>query len=274
MIKDVARNRVNKRFQELLKRNECGLICYIVGGYPDLDTTEEIAYTLINGGADMIEIGIPYSDPIADGPIIQEASYHSLSNGATPDLCLRISKNIRKKFPDIPIIAMTYSNIVLRIGLREFMLKARNCGIDGFILPDMAIEEADSYTMEAAKLGLVTIFLASPDTSSSRLEYIVSKCSGFLYMVSVYGVTGVRESFEDSTSYAIKNIKRVIGSRLPVAVGFGISNTSHAKFMVHAGADAVIVGSAIIKKIKDIENKKKMLQELGLFASTMKKACL
>jgi len=244
MIKDLRHNRVNKRFQELSKRNECGLICYIVGGYPDLDTTEEIAYTLINGGADMIEIGIPYSDPIA------------------------------KKFPDIPIIAMTYSNIVLRRGLREFMLKSRNCGIDGFILPDMAMEEADSYTTEAARLGLVTIFLASPDTTSSRLEYIVSKCSGFLYMVSVYGVTGVRESFDDSTSHAIKNIKQVVGSRLPVAVGFGISNPSHAKFMVHAGADAIIVGSAIIKKIKDIENKKRMLQELGFFTSTMKKACL
>lgn len=274
MIKDLRHNRVNKRFQELLKRNECGLICYIVGGYPDLDTTEEIAYTLINGGADMIEIGIPYSDPIADGPIIQEASYHSLLKGVTPDLCLRISKNIRNKFPDIPIIAMTYSNIVLRRGLREFMLKSRNCGIDGFILPDMAMEEADSYTTEAAKLGLVTIFLASPDTTPSRLEYIISKCSGFVYMVSVYGVTGVRESFEDSTSYAIKNIKRVVASRLPVAVGFGISNPSHAKFMAHAGADAVIVGSAIIEKIKDIKNKKKMLQELDFFTSTMKKACL
>lgn len=274
MLKDLRYNRVNKRFQELLKRNECGLICYIVGGYPDLDSTEEIACTLINGGADMIEIGIPYSDPIADGPIIQEASYHSLLNGVTPDLCLRISKNIRKKFPDIPIIAMTYSNIVLRRGLREFMLKSRNSGIDGFILPDMAMEEADSYTTEAAKLGLVSIFLASPDTTPSRLEYIVSKCSGFVYMVSVYGVTGVRESFEDSTSYAIKNIKRVVASRLPVAVGFGISNPSHVKFMVNAGADAVIVGSAIIEKIKDIKNKKKMLQELDFFTSTMKKACL
>jgi tryptophan synthase alpha chain len=274
MIKDLQHNRVNKRFQELLKRNECGLICYIVGGYPDLDTTEEIACTLINSGADMIEIGIPYSDPIADGPIIQEASFHSLLKGVTPDLCLGISKNIRKKFPDIPIIAMTYSNIVLRRGLREFMLKSRNCGIDGFILPDMAMEEADFYTTEAAKLGLVTIFLASPDTTSNRLEYIVSKCSGFVYMVSVYGVTGVRESFDDSTLYAIKNIKQVVGSRLPVAVGFGISNPSHAKLMVHAGADAVIVGSAIIKKIKDNEDKKKMLQELEFFASTMKRACL
>jgi tryptophan synthase alpha chain len=274
MIKDLRHNRVNKRFKELLKRNECGLICYIVGGYPDLDTTEEIAYTLINGGADMIEIGIPYSDPIADGPIIQEASFHSLLKGVTPDLCLEISKNIRKKFPDIPIIAMTYSNIVLRRGLREFMLKSRNCGIDGFILPDMAMEEADFYTTEAAKLGLVTIFLASPDTTSNRLEYIVSKCSGFVYMVSVYGVTGVRESFDDSTLYAIKNIKQLVGSRLPVAVGFGISNPSHAKLMVHAGADAVIVGSAIIKKIKDNEDKKKMLQELEFFTSTMKRACL
>ena len=274
MTKNLRQNRVNRRFQELSRRKECGLICYIVGGYPDVPTTQEIAYTLINSGADIIEIGIPYSDPIADGPIIQEASYHSLLKGVTPDVCLRISKNIRKKFPNIPIIAMTYSNIVLRRGIREFMLKSKESGIDGFILPDMAMEEADSYTKEAAKLGLVTVFLASPDTSSSRIECIVSKCSGFVYIISVYGVTGIRESFEDYTSHAIKNIKRIIGSRLPVAVGFGISNPSHAKFMINAGADAVIVGSAIIKKIKDIENKKKMLQELNSFVSDMKKACL
>jgi tryptophan synthase alpha chain len=274
MTENLRYNRVNKRFQELSKRNECGLICYIVGGYPDIPTTEEIAYTLINSGADIIEIGIPYSDPIADGPIIQEASYQSLSKGVTPDLCLRISKNIRKRFPDTPIVAMTYSNIVMRRGLREFMLKSKNAGIDGFILPDMAVEEADYYAKEAENSGLATIFLASPDTTSSRLEYIMSKCSGFIYMVSVYGVTGVRESFEGYTSDAIKNIKRIVGSRLPVAVGFGISNPSQVKFMIHGGADAVIVGSAIIKKIKDVENKKKMLQELSSFVRELKKACL
>jgi tryptophan synthase alpha chain len=266
-------NRLNRKFQELSRRNDHALICYIVAGYPDIKTTEEIVSSLVAGGVDIIELGLPFSDPIADGPTIQEASYHALLQGVTPEKCLKISKKIRKKFPNLPVVAMTYSNIVLRSGFGKFMAKSKDCGIDGFILPDMAIEEADSYINDASQLGLATIFLVSPNTTPVRLQSIMCKSSGFVYMVSVYGITGARKSFEDYTIHAIKNVKDVAGGKIPVAVGFGISSPSQAKFMINAGADAIIVGSAIINKIKAFTDKKKMLQELQLFAMKMKKAC-
>jgi tryptophan synthase alpha chain len=273
MIKDLKKNRLQNKFQELSKKNECALICYVVAGYPDTSTTEDIVSSLVSAGADIIEIGIPFSDPIADGSVIQEASYHALLSGITPEKCLRISQNIRIKFPELPIVAMTYSNILLKAGFGNFMSKSKHSGIDGFILPDMAIEESNSYVKEAYKLDLATIFLVSPNTAKNRLQAIVNKSSGFVYMVSVYGTTGTRDSFENYTLNAIRNIKQVAGSKIPVAVGFGISCPSHVRFMVNAGADAVIVGSAIIKRMKPHIDKKKMLQELRSYAVNMKRAC-
>jgi tryptophan synthase alpha chain len=273
MVKSLESNRLNTKFQELSKKKERALICYVVAGYPDLTTTEEIISSLVSAGADIIEIGIPFSDPIADGSSIQEASYHALQKGITPDKCLKISKNIRKKFPDLPILTMTYSNILLRTGFGHFMKKSKECGIDGFILPDMAIEESKYYVQEASNLGLATIFLVSPNTNQCRMRSIVKASSGFVYMVSVYGITGTRKSFEGYTLNAIKNIKKVAGTKIPVAVGFGISTPSHIRLMSSAGADAIIIGSAIIKKMKSFTNKKKMLQELRYFVIDMKKAC-
>ena len=259
------------------------LICYAVAGYPDIKTTKEIVAAMINSGADIIEIGLPFSDPIADGPIIQEASFSALTRGITPDKSLEIVKDIRKEFPNIPLVAMTYSNILLKAGLSKFMRKAKNSGIDGFILPDMPIEESDRYVKEASRLNLATIFLVSPNTNEERLHAIASKSSGFLYLVSVYGTTGIRKSFEDTTARYVKDTKKIVGSSIPIAVGFGISNPSHAKFMINAGADAVIVASAIINIIKNYtdgiddnsNNKKKeeMLKNVRIFVSTMKKSC-
>jgi tryptophan synthase alpha chain len=259
------------------------LICYAVAGYPDIKTTKEIVSAMINSGADIIEIGLPFSDPIADGPIIQEASFSALNRGITPDKSLEIVKDIRKEFPNTPLVAMTYSNILLKAGLSKFMRKAKHSGIDGFILPDMPIEESDRYIKEASRLNLATIFLVSPNTNEERLHAIASKSSGFLYLVSVYGTTGIRKSFEDTTARYVKDTKKIVGSSIPIAVGFGISNPSHAKFMINAGADAVIVASAIINIIKNYtdgidnnsNNKKKeeMLKNVRFFVSSMKKSC-
>jgi tryptophan synthase alpha chain len=255
------------------------LICYAVAGYPDIKTTKEIVSAMIESGADIIEIGLPFSDPIADGPIIQEASFIALTHGITPDKALEIVKDIRQEFPNIPIVAMTYSNILLKVGVRKFMRKAKQSGIDGFILPDMPIEESDKYVEEASRLNLSTIFLVSPNTNEARIRSIASKSSGFLYLVSVFGTTGIRKSFEDSTAKYVKDTKTIVGSSIPIAVGFGISNRSHAKFMINAGADAVIVASAIINIIKrytykKTNNKKKeeMLKEVRIFVSSMKKS--
>jgi tryptophan synthase alpha chain len=270
----LGNNRLIRKFQELSERNEAALICYVVAGYPDILTTDDIVSTIVKGGADIIEIGIPFSDPIADGPTIQEASYRALMGGVTPEKSLRISKNIRIKYPSIPIVILTYSNILQKAGFENFMKNSKECGVDGFILPDMAIEESHMYVTEASRLGLATIFLASPNTTPSRLEAILSKASGFIYVVSVYGTTGQRSSFEDYSFTVIRNIKHVVGCRLPLAVGFGISSPSHIKPMLRAGADAIIVGSAIVDIIKNFSiNKKKMLQQVEVFVRNMKKAC-
>ena len=235
---------------------------------------------MIRAGADVIEIGIPFSDPIADGPIIQEASFISLTNGITPDKSLEIVKDIKKDFPKTPIVLMTYSNILIKAGFNKFIKKAKQCGVDGFILPDMSIEESDKYVKEASQLNIATIFLASPNTNEERLRSIASRSSWFLYLVSTYGTTGIRNSFDQSTASYIKNTKRVIGSSLPIAVGFGISKPEHAKFMIKAGADAVIIASAIINIMKtyifdtkNTEKKKEMMKYISNFVSTMKSAC-
>jgi tryptophan synthase alpha chain len=184
-------NRLNRKFQELSLKNQCALSCYIVAGYPSESWTEEIASNLVEAGVDIIEIGIPFSDPIADGPTIQEASNAALLNGITPGKCFKICSNIRRKFPDLPLVIMTYSNIVFRAGLEDFIIRSKKCGIDGFILPDMTVEESRTYVDKASALGLATIFLVSPNTDKDRLNQILNMSSGFLYVVSVFGITGV-----------------------------------------------------------------------------------
>ena len=271
---DLKDNRLNRKFQELSLKNECALSCYIVAGYPTESGTEEIASTLVEAGVDIIEIGIPFSDPIADGPTIQEASNIALLNGITPEKCFKICSNIRRKFPDLPLVVMTYSNIVFRPGLENFIIRSKKCGIDGFILPDMTVEESRTYVNKASALGLATIFLVSPNTDKNRLDQILNMSSGFLYVVSVFGITGVREAFEEYTLETIRLIKRVTKGKIPVAVGFGISKPHHIMSMVEAGADAVIVGSAIIDKIKKYSsNKKTMLIQLRSFIKEMKTVC-
>ena len=277
MPTDLRNNRLSRKFQELSNKNERALICYVVAGYPDVTTSENIVSSIVSAGADIIEIGIPFSDPIADGSIIQQASHDALVNGVTPEKCLDITSRIRRRFPDLPILAMTYSNILLKAGFQNFMIRSKRSGIDGFILPDMTIEESGGYIRQGSRLDLATIFLASPNTSDERMCAIVNRSSGFVYLVSVYGVTGSRRSFENYTLRAIKNTKRIAGSRLPIAVGFGITKPSHVRFMIKAGADAVIVGSAIIENIiksnHNNNSKKEMLNSLRSYVIGMKKAC-
>ena len=257
-------NRIASKFNELKSKNQKALICYVVAGYPDIITSERIITSLINGGADIIEIGIPFSDPIADGSTIQDAIQNSLIAGTTPDMCLELASRIRKTFPNIPVIIMTYSNILYRKGYIQFAKKAKESGIDGFIIPDIQIEESKEYLNKMQNIGMSTIFLVSPNTSEKRLKMISRICTGFLYAISVYGTTGERQSFDEYTIESIKRIKKMTADdELPLAVGFGISNPQHVKDMINAGADGVIIGSAIIKKIK----------ELNRFISELKNSC-
>lgn len=265
-------NRITEKFIELARKREGALICYVVAGYPNTETTYKIIDALVKGGADIIEIGIPFSDPIADGPTIQAASHSALERGITPEKVLQLVNVVRKKNPKLPLLAMTYFNILVRPGVEKFMSQAKASGIDGFIIPDVPVEEADTYSRTALKLDLATVFLASPNTSLTRLQKIINSSSGFLYLVSVYGITGARKSYEDYTLEAIKTVRHYADGKIPVAVGFGISTPAHARFMMRAGADAIIVGSAIIDRITK-SNDKKMLLELQKFAKSMKQAC-
>jgi tryptophan synthase alpha chain len=261
-------SRIDVRFSMLSQKSEKALVCYVVVGYPDLIATVKAVDALVAGGADIIELGIPFSDPIADGPTIQQASHTALENGVTPDKALRVAKTIRKNHPDLPLIAMTYSNILVRAGMDKFMDKAKSAGIDGFILPDLPVEEAGDYIKTARERDLATVFLASPNTSEQRLKEIVEKSTGFMYLVSVYGITGARRNFEEYTVDSVRRAKQIAAGKIPIGVGFGISSPKHAQFMASAGADAVIVGSALVDRMSG--PKGKVSSNLRSFAASLK----
>lgn len=252
-----------------------GLICYIMGGYPNPTTCEKIISSIVDGGADIIEIGIPFSDPIADGPVIQEASFRALQNGITPDKCLNLIKRTRKKYPELPIVIMTYSNILQKNGFRKFMEKAKEAGADGFVLPDMTIEESREYLENSKNLELASIFLVAPNTSNLRIKKTLAVSTGFVYVVSVYGTTGMRNSFNEYTLTAIRNIKKLSSNKNNISVGFGISTPHHIKLMSNYGADAVIVGSAIIKMINSNKDSNiiQLQNKLRNFVKSLKTAC-
>ena len=258
---------------QLKERDECGLICYVLAGYPTPTMCSKIARALVSGGADIIEIGIPFSDPIADGPTLQNASSFAIRSGITAENALDLAREIRNDYSDLPLVAMTYSNIVFRKGMNKFMRDAKTSGIDGFILPDMPIEESKIYHKNAANMGLSTVFLVSPNTSGPRVKQIIAVTTGFLYLVSVYGVTGTRVSFENYSISALKRVKRIAGSKVPVGVGFGISKPAHVKLMSSSGADAVVVASSIINMITNPPNKSSLLTEIMDYTKSLKAAC-
>lgn len=268
-------NRIEKKFNELKLKKQKGLICYVMGGYPDPISSEKIITSLIEGGADILEIGIPFSDPIADGPIIQEASFRALQNGITPDICLNLIRKIRKTYPLLPILIMTYSNILQKRGFKDFMESAKDAGTDGFIIPDMTIEESKDYLYYSKKLGLASVFFVAPNTSDFRIKKTLEVSTGFVYLVSVFGTTGMRNSFNNYTLTAIKKIRKLSSNNNNISVGFGISTPNHVKLMSNIGADAVIVGSAIIQMVNRYkDNNIDYLQNrLKNYVTSLKVAC-
>lgn len=187
-----------------------------------------------------MELGIPFSDPIADGPSIQASSQRALSGGTTPQTALNMARQLKTQ-TSIPIVILTYYNIIYHMGLEQFFAKARFSGVDGVVVPDLPVDEADEYRAAAAKEKIDTIFLATPATPDLRLKKIIGCSSGFIYLVSVYGVTGARSGVQSITLETLKRVKRL--TDLPVAVGFGVSKPEHAETLVSSGADGVIAGS-------------------------------
>lgn len=229
------------RIQEVFK-NKKAFIPFITAGDPDLGVTEELVPAMAKAGADMIEIGIPFSDPVAEGVVIQEADMRALAAGTTTDKIFESVKRIRQK-TDVPLAFMTYINPVFAYGVDKFMEQAAHCGIDALIVPDMPFEERCELLPSCKKYGLVLIYLAAP-TSRERAQAIARESEGFVYCVSSLGVTGVRSEITTNIREMVDTVKQ--GKNVPCAVGFGISTPEQAKTMA-AQSDGVIVGSAIVK---------------------------
>ncbi len=267
-------NSISQVFQKLKTKNEGALIAYVMGGDPEPEYTPKIAEALIKGGIDILELGIPFSDPIADGPTIQAASTRALNAGTTPKKVLEIAKEIKKKH-NIPIAVMTYYNLLFKMGLDNFFSTAKQCQLDGTIIPDLPLEEATDYKKTAAKYDIDTIFLAAPSTSNERLRQMLECSSGFLYLVSRFGVTGTKGNVEDSTLSLVKATLTVTNHRIPVAVGFGVSKPEHVKRIIEAGANGVIVGSTFVNIINaNLSKTDEMLVELEETARKLKSATL
>jgi tryptophan synthase alpha chain len=263
-----------KVFQKLKAQDDGALIGYVTAGDPKPEFTPQVAEALVKGGVDILELGVPFSDPIADGPTIQAASVRALQAGTTPKMVLGMAGQIKRRL-GVPVAILTYYNPVFHMGLKNFFRLASNFGVDGIVVPDLPVEEAEAYREAAGSCGVDTIFLAAPSTSDERLRKIVSCTSGFLYVVSHFGVTGAREALEDSTVRLVKRVLPFTSGRVPLAVGFGISKPEHAKRIIQSGADGVIVGSAFVNIVREHQrNVDRMLAELEAAARGLKNATL
>ena len=260
-------NRIDKKFKELKNKDEKALITYITAGDPDLDVTEKLVLTMVNSGSDIVELGVPFSDPLADGPTIQAASQRALKRGTSLEKIFGLVSRIRKK-TDIPLILMTYNNPVNKYGYKRFISECSSTGVDGIIIPDLIPEEAGKLISQAGREGVDVIFLAAPTSSLARKKFIAEKSTGFLYYVSLKGTTGEKKELSKSISDELSEIKKLI--KIPLACGFGISTPEQAK-QVSSNADGVIVGSAIVRIIERFKKTTKMYEEVSRFVSSLKK---
>jgi len=238
------------------------LICYFMAGYPSVEKSLKTAETLIEAGADILEVGIPFSDPVADGPTIQVAHEKAVKDGITPVNVFELTRNIKEKFPDIPLIAMTYYNPIFVVGEEKFCKQAKENGIDGFIVPDLPPEEAGEFKKIANSFGLSTVFLLAPTSNEERIKIIGKMSDGFIYYVSLTGITGEREQLPwEELKEKVSQIKKITGKK--VAVGFGVSKKEHVK-KISEVADGVIVGSAVVKLQgkSDFEGIEKLVKQL------------
>ncbi len=223
------------------------LVAYVTCGDPDLATTREVILAAIDAGASIIELGVPFSDPLADGPVIQRASERALRHGTSLEHVLKLAAEIREHSQSVGLVVFSYLNPILRMGLAKFCHVARAAGIDGVLITDLPIEESAEYLREARKNGLATIFLAAPTSTDQRLKQIAQVSTGFIYAISRTGVTGERQQISSDARGLVTRIRRF--SKLPVAVGFGIS-TPEQFAAVGKFAEAAVVGSAIVHVIE------------------------
>jgi tryptophan synthase alpha chain len=229
------------------KPGKPGLVIYFTAGDPDLATTRAMAITAIDNGADVIELGVPFSDPLADGPVIQRASERAVARGVRLADVLAICKEIRAARPAAGIIIFSYLNPVVRMGMAEFAKAARDAGADGVLLTDMIVEEAGEYLRVMRENGLAPVFLAAPTSPDRRLQAIAENSQGFVYAISRVGITGTQTELARDAQSLVEKIRRF--TKLPIALGFGISTADHVR-AVSAFADAAVVGSAVVQLIE------------------------
>jgi tryptophan synthase alpha chain len=242
----VAGGRISRKFRELAEKGELGLIAYITAGDPSLDATEKIVFAAAEAGADVIELGVPFSDPVADGPTIQRASERALRAGTTIASVLDLVRRLRSH-TDVPLVLFSYFNPILQMGLEKFGEAAAAAGTDGVLVTDLTLEEADEYRVIMHSNGLDTIFLVAPTSTETRIENIARASSGFLYLISRAGVTGAREALPPELPGLARRIRKF--TTLPIAVGFGISLPTHVT-VLGGIADAAVVGSALVAEIE------------------------
>ncbi|MCX7872297.1 MAG: tryptophan synthase subunit alpha [Verrucomicrobiae bacterium] len=261
-------NRIEERFQNLKNDGRKGLIIYIGAGDPDLEATRRLAIEFDRIGVDVLELGVPFSDPLADGVVNQLAAQRGLQSGTTPPGVLRSVVEIRKS-AQIPIVLYIYYNLVFRYGLERFIKDAAEAGVDGLLVLDLPPDEAGKYHDLMNGYGLCPIYLIAPTTPEERIKFIVNRARGFVYYVSREGVTGMQSGVPESLPAMVSVIKK--HTSLPVAVGFGISNSEQAK-IVAQHADAVVVGSAVVDRIGKMGKSSDMVTNVTRFVQELSKA--
>jgi tryptophan synthase alpha chain len=263
-----ASGRIAARFRELSHRGEMGIVAYITAGDPSLDASEEIVLAAAEAGADVIELGVPFSDPVADGPTIQRASERALRAGASLAGVLDLVCKVRKR-SDVPLVLFSYYNPLLQMGTQKFARAAAEAGVDGVLATDLTIEESAEYRKTLRAQNLDTIFLVAPTSTDSRIEQIAGVSSGFLYLISRTGVTGAREALPEELPSLVRRVRKF--TSLPIAVGFGISQPAHVA-VLGGIADAAVVGSALVAEIEKSDTPEAAAATVGARVRALKDA--
>ncbi|HXH14135.1 MAG TPA: tryptophan synthase subunit alpha [Alphaproteobacteria bacterium] len=260
--------RIRRTFDRLRTIHERALIPYVTAGDPDMETTKALVREMARRGGDIIEIGVPFSDPLADGPIVQRASQRALQGGTTMRKILHMVGELRSDV-DAPLVLMTYYNPVFRYGEAAFVADALAAGVDGLIIPDLPPEEANTLIDLTSETSLELIFLVAPTSTPERMASIAAASRGFIYYVSRLGTTGVRDRLSDDLRSMLAQLRSVTSK--PIAVGFGVSTPEHVRLVAEM-ADGVVVASAILKLIEDLPDRSKVLEQVGDFVAELKAA--
>ena len=268
MTKNQALSSVDEKFYELKNNKKIALMPFIMAGDPNIEKTSEILLKLQENGADLIELGIPYSDPLADGPIIQLSASRALKSGTTPKKVINLLESLKGELK-VPIILFTYLNPLLCFGFEHFCELASNAGVSGLIIPDLPLEEAYKFSKIVSNHSMDLVLLVAPTTPFERMKKISNHTKGFTYLVSVTGVTGERNKMESRVENLIAKLKEINNN--PIAVGFGISTPEHVNKVREWGADGVIIGSAFIKRISS-SSEKDVVDNVGEFCKKMRLA--